>query len=139
MAQKDPASVAKKWASNLGNSTSSITDGVNAVTQSPTASAAKAVDRWSAAMQAQRTKDKFVKGLNAVTLGDWQQAMLTKGVPRVASGAQAATPKMQDFMTKLLPYTAQVSAKVQAMPKLNLNDSIARATTAITEMAKFSK
>lgn len=136
---KDPNAVATKWATNLGNSTPSITAGVDAVSTAPTASAAQAVGKWQAAMAAQKTKDKFVAGLNRVSLSDWQTAMKNKGVARIASGAQSAQPKMAAFLTQLLPYADNVSATIKKMPKLTLQDSIARATQAITMMSQFKR
>lgn len=136
---KDPTQVAAKWAQNLGNSTTSITTGVDAVQTAPTASAAAAVGKWQQAMQSQKTRDKFVGGLNRVSLSDWQTAMKNKGIARIGSGAQAAQPKMAAFMSQLLPYVDSLSNDIKKMPKLTLADSIARSTAAITKMSQFKR
>ena len=136
---KDASQVAAKWQRNLAGSTESIKQGVDAVTSSPTAAAAGSVAKWQASMQAQKTRDKYVAGLNRVTLQDWQTAMKEKGIARISAGASAAQPKFQKFMTELLPFVDTVRSKVHAMPKLTLEDSIARATTNMREMAKFKR
>jgi hypothetical protein len=63
--------------------------------------------------------------------------MLTKGVQRYGSGVAAAQPKMQAFMTKLLPFQANIQNQLQSMPDLTLQDNINRAVFMMTEMAKF--
>ena len=132
---KDAASVAQRWASNLGNAGAKITDGVNAVTQAPGAAAAAQVSVW--AQNTQAAQAKFARNVAAVSLNQWQQAVINKGIGRLASGAAAAEPKFQVFMTKLLPYVASGRS---ALPKRgNLQANIARMTAWVTYMSKFQK
>jgi len=134
MARKDPAAVAAKWATGLGNATEAIKAGVNGVTQAPGVSAARQKDLW--AQQVAASKDKWASRTAAVPLSDWQQAMVNKGVPRIAQGAQEAQPKMQEFMNKLLPY---IDSQVNALPpRGTLEQNINRATQLMRGMAKFS-
>lgn len=137
MAQKDPAAVAQKWASNLGAATQSITDGVNAVSTAPGAAAARQKQAW--VQRTTASADKWAARVSAVTLEDWRSATITKGIPRVASGAQQAQPKMQQFMQEFLPHVERVAQQVRAMPKLSLEDSIARATAQIRGNAQFRR
>lgn len=139
MAKVTADQAAKKWASRLSSATQDIQNGVNNVTSSPTAAAASKADKWQQRLADPNTKAKFQAGLNAVSLDQWKQATLTKGLPRIASGAQAATPKFTDFMSKLLPYQDQLSAKVATMPDLTLQDSIQRMVTFVQGMASFKK
>lgn len=131
---KDPAAVAAKWAQNLSSATQAITDGVNAVTTAPGQSAARQKAVWVNNTQA--AANKWATNVAAVPLSDWQSAMTTKGIPRVASGATAAQPKMQTFMTKLLPYVA--SGVNSLPPRGDINANIARMTQWVQYMAKFS-
>lgn len=133
MAQKDPNSVAQKWATNLGGATTAIQDGVNAVTTSPGQAAARNKAGYLAGVNA--NVNKWATAVAAVTTNDWQTAMLTKGVPRIATGAAAAQPKMATFMQKLLPFQASLVASLP--PRGDLNQNIQRATAFMTGMAKF--
>jgi hypothetical protein len=139
LAQKNAAKVAQKWATNLGASTQSITDGINAVTVAPTAAAAAKKGAMLQRLTAAVNSGKWEKGLNRVSLTDWKTATITKGVQRIASGAQAAEPKMQAFMTQWLPVAQQISDQVKTMPKLTVEDSIARVRFAITAAQAFGK
>jgi len=132
---KDPTAVANKWATNLGGATTSITAGVNAVTVAPGQRAAAASQLWLNRVTA--SLDKWTRNVSAVTLQQWQAAMINKGIPRISSGAQAAIPKMTAFMTQWLPYVEQGAATVRAMPKNSLADSKARAAAMIDFNAAF--
>lgn len=114
---KTPQSVAAKWAANLQNNVQSITDGVNAVTQSPTAKAAENLDAYVRNTMAAVQSGRMAAKLNGVSLDQWKEAFRTKGIPRIQQGAQAAIPKMQKFMTGWLPVMAAASQQVQSMPK----------------------
>lgn len=135
--QKDPATVAQKWSKNLAGSTASITAGVQAVTVAPTQKAAANLSQYLAGVQNAVSSGKMARRLQAVSLSDWQQAMLNKGVNRVAAGATAAVPKMQAFMQKWLPYQQQLQQKLASMPRGDLQTNIQRAVTAIEFNAAF--
>lgn len=135
MARVTPEQASAKWAQRLGAAGQQITDGVNGVTVAPGVSAAKQADLWLARVTA--SKDKWKTKVAAVTLDEWKSKMLTVGVQRVAQGAQANQPKVTAFMTKFLPYLDQGVAKVQAMPKGTLQDSINRAIAMIQHNAAY--
>lgn len=137
MAQKDPNAVAQKWAGNLAGSTESIRAGVQAVTTAPGQAAARQKAAYLARVQARA--DHWADRVARVTLGEWQDATLTKGIPRIASGAQAAQPKMATFMAEFLPHVERVAQQVRAMPKLSLEDGIARAAAQIRGNASFRR
>jgi hypothetical protein len=136
MARMDPTSATAKWVNNLSNSTQAITDGVNSVTTAPGQAAARQVQTWLARVQA--SAQKWATNTAAVTLQDWQQSMITTGIPRIASGAQAKQGKYQAFATKFFPYLQTGVAQVKAMPKVTLQDGINRAVFMINHNAKFS-
>lgn len=125
--------IAAKWAQNLSGATQAITDGVNGVTTAPGLAAARQKDVYVANVTA--SAGKWATNVAAVTLPAWQQAMITKGVPRIASGAQAAQPKFTNFMNQLLPHIATVKSQLPARGGLEQN--INRATAMIRGMAKF--
>lgn len=135
MANLDPQKATAKWVANLSASTPSITAGVNDVTEAPGAAAARQVQTWLARIQA--SAGKWQKNVAAVTLQEWQKAMLDYGVPRIAQGAQAKQAKYTAFAQSFFPYLAQGQAKVKAMPKMNLNDGIQRAVTMIQHNAAY--
>lgn len=137
MAAKDPSAVAQKWARNLGNSTQDIQNGVMAVTQAPGAKAAANVQGWIAGVQ--RAQQKWATNVARVSLPEWQQAMVNKGLPRIASGAQAAEPKMATFLTSFLPHVERVAQQVRAMPKGGLQNGIARAVAQIQGNAQYQR
>lgn len=129
--------VAQKWQRNTSAAAESLKAGVMAVTTAPTARAAQAVDRYLAGVNAAVASGRMQQALQAVSLQDWQQAMITKGQPRIASGVAAAIGKVQTFMDRWLPYEQALSDRVAAMPKGTLADAQARAAFAIEYNSKF--
>lgn len=124
---KDPQASATKWANNLAGATQAISDGVDRVTVSPGQKAAAQVQVWQQNTAA--AAQKFARNVGRVPLATWQADMKQKGIPRIASGAQQAQPKMAAFLTSFLPF---MDAGVKALPargtlEQNLNRMVAMA------------
>jgi hypothetical protein len=128
---------ATKWRDRLSAATQQITDGVNSVTTAPGVKAAAAKDLW--ANRVMQAKDKWASRVASVPLAEWQQAMISVGIPRISQGASAKIGKVEDFMTKFLPHVNNVAAQVNQMPKGTLEDGIARATAQIRGNASFKR
>lgn len=135
MAVPTPQEAAAAWAQRLAASTDRITRGVQNVTTAPGQAAARQKDVW--AQNVANSRDKWASRVAAVSLPDWQQAMVQKGVQRVAGGAQAAQPKMEAFMGQLLPY---ISSGLGTLPaRGNLDQNIGRMTAWARHMANFQR
>lgn len=137
MAAKDPTKTARKWADRLANSTEQIRDGVQAVTKAPTISAAENIQAMQARFNQAITSGKTERALRAVSLSGWQEPMLTKGLSRIADGAQAAIPKQEAFLAQLLPYTNQVSNEIAKMPNSTPEQRRARMNANFDKMSAF--
>lgn len=134
MTSQSPEQIAANWASGLGAATSKITAGIAAVQVAPGAAAARQKAVWQQNVTA--SVDKWASRTAAVSLQSWQQSATTKGVPRIASGAQAAQPKFAAFMSALLPYVSRTVASLP--PRGNLDQNIARSAAFARGMAQFS-
>ena len=133
------ADVASKWVQNTSNAGASMKAGVMAVTTAPTQTAAQHLDRYQAGVMNAVASGKMAAALNAVSLSDWQNSMITKGIARVPQGVQAAKNKFQSFMDQWLPFQQGLQSRIAQMPKGTLADSQARAAFAIQYNAGFSK
>lgn len=137
---KSPSQVAEKWQRNLSSAQESIRAGVNAVDESPTTKAANRAEAMVSGVQRAVADGKWQRGLQRVTLQDWKQAMLEKGVPRIASGAASALPKVQDFMSEFLPFVEQGVQRInQSNPRGDLEQNIARATALMRHNSSFRR
>ena len=140
MATPTPQQAAQKWQRNLSASTQTITEGVNRVQESPTAKAARSIDRMVSGFQRAAADGKIQDGLNAVTLEDWKSAMIDKGVSRIASGAAQAEPKFEKFMAEFLPFLESgVRALDSEMPRGDTEQNIQRAVSMMRHNAKFRR
>ncbi len=128
----------EKHARRLKASIPDIQAGIERVTESPTAKAAKKSDKMLQGITRAVQSGKWSRNLNRVTLEEWKSNAVSKGIGRISAGIDAAQPKVQAFAEKLLPFEATLQAKVNAMPDLTIEDSISRATMWIREMSKFS-
>ena len=108
--------VAAKWAQNISNAQAGMTAGVQRVTQAPGVAAANQKQRFVSAMQDPATFDKWERGVRSVSLGSWQQSMLTLGIPRAAQGAQQKKDKFVTAMTALLPFVDNLRNQVRSLP-----------------------
>lgn len=130
---------AEKWGRNLGGAVADIRAGVDAVTENPCELAAAKAVEWQAAVTAPRARERFEGGLRRVSLAEWKRKTIDVGTGRIASGAAAAVPKMKAFLDEFLPHVYGVAETVRRLPKLTLEDGIARATAQIRGNAEFHR
>lgn len=135
MAMPSAAEAAAKWATALPAAQQRYIDGVNAVTVSPGALAARAAPLWAANTAA--AQSKFARNSAAVSTQQWQQATTTKGAQRLSSGAQAAQPKVEQAFAKLFPAIASAVSGLPARGDLEAN--IARSAQFARAMAKYAQ
>jgi len=139
MAKLTPAEFAEKHARRLKGSQEDIRKGVAKVSEAPTAKAAAKADKMLANITAAVTSGKWAERLKAVSLEEWQEKMTIKGIPRIAAGIDAARVKVENFYAQLAPFQDTLQRKIDAMPDMTIEDSIARATEWMRGMAKFTK
>jgi hypothetical protein len=139
MALPNASQIADAWASGMANSGEKLRRGVQGVSQSPTEKAAQSVDRMVQGIQRAAAEGRIQDGLRRVTLADWQKAMLEKGAPRIASGAAAAKPKFQQFMSEFIPHLQAGMNELENMPRGDLEQNLQRAATLARHNAKFRR
>lgn len=122
--------LAANWANNLAGATARMQAGAQAVTTPPGQAAAAQQGVWIANVTA--AANRWAQNVAAVTLPQWQQAYISKGLPRVAGGAQAA---QANFATKLGRIIAAEKSIVPGLPaRGNLQANIARSAAFATQM-----
>lgn len=139
MAKVTSTEFAEKWARRMQNATQDIEKGINRVTEAPTAKAARKADKMKANLIKAIDSGKWQAGLEKVTLSDWKNAAIKKGIPRISQGVTEAQPKVAQFAGELLTYQDGLQSEIDSMPDLTLEDSIARMTAWTRGMAKFKK
>ena len=130
MATLTPQQITQKWVTNFGNAGTAMQQGVQAVNQAPGAKAAAAVQLWISRLQQSQTK--WQNRVGAVTLPEWQNAMITLGIPRAQQGVQEKQNKYLNFITQYMQFLQGALPAIQAMPKGTLAQGIARSTAMIT-------
>jgi len=139
MARVTPEQYQEKHARRLKASIQDIQSGIERVTESPTAKAAKKADKMKARLVAAIDDGKWQRGLMKVSLEDWKEKAVRKGIPRIADGIDGAAKKVIDFAGQLLPHIDKVKGDIDKMPDLTLEDSINRMVTFTRGMSKFKK
>lgn len=139
MPRSTPDEAARDWANALNNSTAKIQRGIERVTVSPTSQAAAKKDKMKARLMQAIDNGKWEAGLRRVSLEQWKEAAINKGVQRIGAGATAAINKQTEFYSKLFPFQQSLQEKIKTMPDLTLADSKARANAWIDGMATFKR
>lgn len=134
---KSPQDIATKWSQRLAAATAQITAGVQAVTVNPCATAASRSAAYQQGVANAVASGKYQRGLGRVTLQAWQNAMITKGIPRIAGGATIAVPKVLAFMSAWMPYMQGLKAQLASTPRGDLQTNIQRAVAAMNYNAAF--
>lgn len=137
MAKLTPIEFAEKYATRMTNATSDIARGIARVTTSPTKKAAAKKDKMLANLTKAVNDGRWQKGLEKVSLEEWQTKAIEVGVPRIAAGVNAAKSKMEAFASKLIPAQEALMREIDKMPDITLEDKIARSAAWQRGMAKL--
>jgi hypothetical protein len=110
------------WASNLAGAQARMQAGAQAVTTSPGQAAAAQQAVWLANTTA--AANIWAQNVAKVTTAQWQQAYITKGLPRIATGAQAAQAAFAVTLGKIIATERTIVAGLPA--RGNIDQNIAR-------------
>lgn len=116
------ATLAQNWVNNLSGATARMQAGAQAVTTAPGQAAAAQQAVWLANVTA--SANRWASAVAAVPLATWQQDYIQKGLPRVATGAQAAQTKFATVLGNII--TAEKQIVPSLPPRGNLQQNIAR-------------
>lgn len=134
----DAAGYTDKYTRRIGAATQDIQNGIKRVTVAPGQKAAQQANLMLAKLTASVTSGQWANAVSRVSVTDWQNAALNKGVPRILPGVQAAQGKIQLMAGKLLAAVAQAQAAVEATPRGDLNTNIQRMVTFATTMSQLA-
>ena len=136
MARVSPEQYAEKWARRLKGSAEDIRNGVENVTTAPGQAAAAAQERMLQNLIESIQSGRWADAVKSVSLEEWKDSVLRKGLQRLAAGVDAAEQKQAEMARRLLAAVDAAAAKVHAMPKGTIEDSVNRSATFIREMHK---
>lgn len=118
--------IAKKWQGNMKGSQQYILQGVDRVSEAPTAKAAEKITKMRNNLMAAFDEGRVEAGLGKVSLSDWKKATTEKVRARLASGVDFSTPKVEAFDKWLVDTLNGVLPEIKGMPDMTLEDSISR-------------
>jgi len=117
---------AQNWMGAMLQADGKMRAGAQRLTYAPGAAAVQAVDKMRANWLAAIDSNQWANATGMVTVEQWRQAYIQKGIPRIADGVRAAQGKVQAYAQRAIPVYTQLQAQINAMPKRTLNDSKAR-------------
>lgn len=136
MARVTAAQWLDKWGRRLNAAGQDIQTGVQRVQTAPGIAAAQAAPLMLQKLTESVTNGTWAKQVSAVSLSDWQNAMVNKAIPRIPQGVTAAQKNKTGRITALLSAVDNAAAQANALPKGGLEQSIARATTFMRAMSQ---
>ena len=139
MAKLTPEQITEKHSRRLKGAVEDMRRGVENVTVAPTQKAAQSIDKMRTKILEAIDSGKVKRGLERVSLQDWQKAMVEKGIPRVAAGIDGARAKMEAFYGELMPHIDRLQAEVNKLPHVSLEDGIQRMVAFSRGMNKFKR
>lgn len=139
MVKVTAAEFAEKWGRKLKGATEDIRRGIEKVTEAPGEKAAAKVDKMKARLNEKIDDGTWARRVAGVSLSEWKEKALNKGIGRIAAGVDGAGNKMQEFAAEFLPHVERGQEIINAMPDTTLEDAKARAVAMIDHNAKFKR
>lgn len=139
MARVNAQEFADKWRRRISGATEDMRRGIERTTQAPGESAANAQEAMLNNLTESVTSGRWARRVRGVSLQEWKDAAINKGVGRVSQGAQAAEAKMARIAQELLPAVDAAAEAARQIPKVTIEDSIQRAAVFMRQMREFKE
>jgi len=131
IAIKTPELAAKKLLERAQAAVPFYVHGVHNPKRSPTEAAISMKETLQRKMSMSETWDKWEKRRKAVGDAGWLAGIELKGVDRYPRGMEFGSARWYDFYGKFKPTLEGVLAKVYAIPRVTIDDSVRRVETLI--------
>ncbi len=137
MARKSASDIAAKWTKNTKAAGDEMRKGIQSVTEAPGLKAAAAVENMRVGINKALDDGTWQDNVSSVSLEEWKDKMLRKGVPRVSAGVDAAGPKVVQFHQQLGDHQERINSTLEGMPNITLEDGISRMIAQVEGMSQF--
>lgn len=127
-----------RYVNGMAGASTRYTQGIDRVTDSPMAKAADAVAAGRALAGYQAAQAKMEAHLRSSSLPDWKTKAKTVGAQRLATGAAAARPKLNAYVTAAASSIQNLMNTIAAMPKGGAANAKARSAAWIDGMMQIS-
>lgn len=138
MARVSPTQYLDKWGRRLNAAGPDIQAGVQRVTTAPGQAAAAAQQLMLQNLTEAVNNGTWARQVSSVSLQDWQNSMINKGMARIGAGVTQAQKTKVGRITALLSAVDQAAAAANAQPKGGLEQSIQRAATFMRTMSQLA-
>lgn len=128
-----------KHAANTNAASEYMVAGINRVTEAPGAKAAAAQTKMKANLVKAIDSGKWARRVKGVSLEDWKDAMINKGVGRVSEGLEGAAAKIEAFAEQLIAHENRGLEMLDGKASVTLQDSKNRMTAWFDHMVKFER
>jgi hypothetical protein len=137
MARVNASEFAEKWKRRTAGATEDYRRGVQRVNVAPGQRAAEAQEKMMTNLIESITSGKWANNVASVSLQEWKDSAINKGLQRISAGVEGASPKMQRFATELLQAVDSAKAEIDSMPSTTFEDRLARMTAYSRRMHQF--
>jgi len=122
------------WKERAANAAQFYGSQVQAASWKAYASSDAAQTNWNAGVQAAIAKKAYQTQVSKVSDETWKADTVSIGVPRYAQGVQAAAPKMEAVMGKLLPAIGNIRNSLPPRGIAGSQANITRMTNFVTAL-----
>lgn len=114
----------EKWARRTSGASQDYRSGIERVTEAPGIKAAQAADAMRAGLLESLDSGKWQRNVAAVSLQDWKETTIEKGVSRLGPGVQASIGRNRAKIDKLLADVESSKNEVDRMPSATFQDRV---------------
>jgi len=125
----------EKWQRNMKGAGQTIREGIDRVTEAPGVKAAAAQDKMLSNVTESITSGKWGRRVASVSLSEWKEKAITKGIPRLSAGVDGSVSKVENALGQIIDHADRGLDILDGMPSVTLEDNIQRMTAFIRHMA----
>jgi hypothetical protein len=128
----------EKWGRRMNAAGQDMAAGVDRVQTAPGEAAANAQALFAQRIAESISNGSWARGVRSVSLSDWKTSMKEKGIPRIGQGVTQAQRTKLGRINATLAAVDTAASEANAMPKGNIEASIARASTFMRRMSALA-